>query len=403
MFRAIRNWSIFIRGFFCVFISVFLITLAGFTSFSEGSCLGNFLQKITMTPASARRELLNEIKDYHQIIRSRFHIENLPTLEKDFSDALQNIQKMSPSFPNEDFLAWYKLHPYPESELEVLEKRRATIGDLLKHKASEFEKTIPPFDLLQVESELDRVVFDLSAQCRRSFKCTVDRLTIWAREKLKSSCLAKHPIAVRNMISNVAYYTTALALSYNFTKRDSEKKNGFPYELILNQAFMAPFFGNEACQQRFGKGALPGDEIDTKTPVLTFKEKAQKAGRKWWRFYRWSALEEASYMSMHIMVQKAKGLDVDTDPEHLLKQYGSLMLYDGLVAAPRNAFILNPLFMGKNGFPLYRKWLKTKIPDPIFRETTYNVSEGATRLLTEGGKQFMFRGFNSGLDAFLKK
>ena len=307
-----------------------------------------------------------------------------PTQEQlllQFETVLERAEPLLPAFPKNDFLTWFRAHPFTEVELKRLVEERTsarkspmTIGDFLNLRAKEFSDTLPAADLDQIVSaanHLRELAKSLKQKdLKAAFASSNELLKFSARKAFP--CLTRNPKIILG--TGIGYVIGNLGSVQGYLAQPKLKRMGYSYEGLINGSLWTPVLSEISCRiAQKGQSAQAGLLADQKAfGGEAIKDAARsgglqirpdpfpdsgmtKFGKLWLASTATAPFEDFSYTFFHINFEKKRQKrcreagrtdckEVDSSFKHLASNYGSLLIWDGFPAALRKMYIQQPLY-----------------------------------------------------------
>ena len=356
-----------------------MMVLTAFSSFEEAGArtcdFRSFARSIADQIPSHRKLLMLKSETYDRLLMEPILSEPHLVREK-IADILDAVEPFSPSFHRKAFMKWLDKNPITNEELKLLINHHENMGQFLKRRLSLFENKKQKFDLGKFRDELDGKLKEVQLDCGKSIDCQEKKLEPWIIRKLKDSCLAKNPLAVRNMITGFAISNTATLGGYFLNPTAEERNHGFPYEILIDRTLMTPIFSEIGCRGNLGSGHPVGEPLNFKHEKVSFLNRAKKFGETYKQWFIWSRVQEADYLAWHFIVEKSKGNEVDLSLANLTQEMGALFLYDSAYSVVQAGFI-DPLFFKK--YPQLKQWIRLKSNNRALGEVIYTPIDLASR------------------------
>jgi hypothetical protein len=346
---------------------------------SYSNCLKDMLDVVAKHPE--KFNLVTNIHRYNQAIERRLSEFANKDIPGQFENALNHLHPMNPSFPRDEFLAWYKANPLTTKELNALKAERKTLGDVLHERALAFEKTKESIGFEKATSELNEHLAKLRQICGEDPGCHEKGISEFVNKNKSKllSCLRADKDTLGSVISGFVISNIGLVASQ---LGKNQKASDFPYEILANNVIWTPILGEVGCRN---KARAAASQVGTEITAPKKVNKFAQFGKAWVSYmWPWSPLNEISYMAFHIGAEKMRGHEVNTDPTHLAKELGMYIVWDTVFAVPRTVLVLDPLYNKKMPAtlkPMIDKLVKNKtITEVVYRfgaEAPIKVGVGA--------------------------
>jgi len=353
--------------------------------------------KSTIVSAACSEEVIEALQNHsHQDSIQKAAREYNSLLDKSLSKrsrqsqievTLDHMETLNPSFPKDAFLQW--LISTKKFEAPFSKK---SIGEFIQDHAIEFQKAHPTVNMSDFINDTKTLAKKLRAQCLGDPSCKRTKIEEFVLKFFKDTpCVlkSKNKIVLRNMISTILFYEAGL--SYKYLNADGQDKE-FQWDLLLNQLLWSPIMATKQCRDLEHSIEAAGKKIDPSQDTVAIAKGATgnrpSLVKQYFNILKWTPLQDATYLALHMVSEKAHGREVNTDPAYIGNQVASLVAWDTLFAVPRSVATGN-LFNVQ--FTKYGKFLEGIIPSPVLRETAYTA--------TDLGARFVIYGGNAGIQA----
>lgn len=154
---------------------------------------------------------------------------NLPEVEKELALIVDEFAAKSPDFPRGEFLDWMKKHPMTSEDLQLVERLRASKGDVLNAR----------FEGFRLQRSTNTLVDEVLTDVKNVGGNQTGLKKVFAK---RFPCLSRYPVHITAMASSFAVQVTAYGIM-------AAQGGEFSYDLLLTNTIFNAVLGEKLCKE----------------------------------------------------------------------------------------------------------------------------------------------------------